>query len=371
LSGDIASVPLNDLSRGIQRDRQALLDALGEVLDSGYVIRGPKHAEFESALAAFIGVEHAIGLASGTDALELAIKASMPTGRTTVLTAANAGGYTSTAARRAGFLVDWADVDPDSLCISAETVAAALTPDVGVVVATHLYGNLTDLTDLVELCHSRGIRVVEDCAQAIGARLGSRAAGSWADVAAISFYPTKNLGALGDGGAVVTDDPDIASSVRQLSQYGWSEKYRVDVSGGVNSRLDEMQAAMLLVRLPMLDELNERRRHIVARYVEATQDADKDLIAVQPAVGERHVAHLAVARSGNRDRVRELLAGVGVKTDVHFPIPDYDQPGFGASGGAPRPVTDLLSTQIFSLPCFPEMTDDEIDFVCLKLSELA
>jgi dTDP-4-amino-4,6-dideoxygalactose transaminase len=192
-----------------------------------------------------------------------------------------------------------------------------------------------------------------------------------ADVAAISFYPTKNLGALGDGGAVVTDDADIAASVRQLSQYGWSEKYHVDVSGGVNSRLDEMQAAMLLVRLPMLDALNERRRHIVARYVEATEAIDRGLIAVQPAVGAHHVAHLAVARSSNRDRVRELLAGAGVKTDVHFPIPDYDQPGFGVSGGVSLPVTDLISAEIFSLPCFPEMTNDEIDFVCLRLSELA
>lgn len=360
------TVPMNDLARGISRDRGILTAAFENVLRSGHVVMGRNHDAFEQQLGEYLGVGHVLGVASGTDALELAIKVVMPSGRSTVVTAANAGGYTTTAAKRAGFRVRYADVDASSLCLSSDSVEAELSPDVGVVVVTHLYGNLTDVAGLVELCHKHGIRVVEDCAQAIGARRADKSAGSFGDIAATSFYPTKNLGAIGDGGAIATNSDELAGAVRQLRQYGWSSKYRVAVPAGTNSRLDELQAAFLLGRLPFLDDLNERRRQIVAKYAAA---AGRGPLRVLPAAGEHHVAHLAVALAPQRDEIRRAFTQKGIQTDVHFPVPDHRQPGFKAAHQV-LPVTERVSRELFSLPCFPELTDDEVEYVCAAIGAL-
>lgn len=362
----ISVVPMNDLSRGIALERKELDEVARRVLDSGYVVMGSNHDAFQKELAAYLGARRVLGVASGTDALELAFKAVMPKGKHTVLTAANAGGYSSTAARRAGYSVVYSDIDPDSLCLSTETVTEALTPEVGIVVVTHLYGNFTDIGNLVDYCHERGVRVVEDCAHAIGAFRQGKAAGTIADVAATSFYPTKNLAALGDGGAVITMSTEIAERVATLRQYGWSSKYTVGVAGGVNSRLDEIQAAFLRVRLPLLDKRNERRRYIIARYAAAAAHGP---IKVLPASGTQHVGHLAVAMSEQREIVRSRLLGAGVQTDIHFPIPDHQQTGFAAPSQA-LPHTERVSQVIFSLPCFPELTELEVDTVCAALSSV-
>ena len=360
------AIPMNDLSRGIARDRDGLTTATHAVFDSGHVVMGPQHEAFQSALALYWGVENVLGVASGTDALELAIRAVMPVGRNVVLTAANAGGYTSVAARRAGFRVRYADVDSTSLCLTAATVSEVLTAEVGVVVVTHLYGNLTDIRDLVADCHTRGVRVVEDWAQSIGARNPDGETGISGDIAATSFYPTKNLGAIGDGGAIATDDRDFAHVITQLRQYGWDRKYHVAISGGTNSRLDELQAAYLNVRLPQLDGFGERRREIIARYVSASRNG---VIEVLPAPGKNHVGHLAVARSSRREEIRAQLSSRGVATDIHYPIPDHQQPGFHAEPVS-LPVTERTAQEIFSLPCFPELTDAEIDTVCSSIEAL-
>jgi len=357
---------MNDLSRGISRDREALNAAFERVLDTGHVVMGPQHSAFQDALASYLGIEFVLGVASGTDALEISIKAVMPAGRHTVVTAANAGGYTSVAARRAGFQLRYADVDSESLCLSLDTLMPSLTDDVGVVVVTHLYGNLTDISDLVEYCHARGIRVVEDCAQAIGATLNGKAAGSFGDIAATSFYPTKNLGAIGDGGAIFTANDEVAARVAQLRQYGWSAKYHVSIPGGTNSRLDELQAAFLLARLPLLDGFNARRRDIIQRYLAASEYGP---LRILPATGAHHVGHLAVALTLDRDDVRAALAARGVQTDIHFPVPDYAQPGFESELES-LPTTDRVSAEIFSLPCFPELTDHEVQQVCDAIESL-
>lgn len=361
-----ALVPMNDLSRGIVRERAALDDAARSVLDSGYVVMGPNHKAFEDELAVYLGARRVLGVASGTDALEVAFKAAMPAGKHTVLTAANAGGYSSTAARRAGYSVTYADVDPNSMCVSVETVAEVLHPDVGLVVVTHLYGNFTDTREIVEYCHERGVLVVEDCAQAIGAFREEGAAGTVGDVAATSFYPTKNLGALGDGGAVITMSAEIAERVTLLRQYGWSSKYNVAIDGGVNSRLDEIQAAFLRVRLPLLDGRNERRREVIARYVKAAEGGP---VNVLPALGSHHAGHLAVATTEDRDDVRAQLLRAGVQTDIHFPVPDHLQVGFDAASQR-LANTERLSQAIFTLPCFPELTEDEVDKVCTALASI-
>ena len=368
---DKTAVPFNDLQRGMARDRAALLDATAAVIDSGYAVLGGQHRAFEEELAAYLGATDAIGVASGTDALELAIKAVMPVGRSVVLTAANAGGYTSTATVRAGFTPRFVDVDPATLCASAETIRAALTADVGVVVVTHLYGHLGEMGPIRAVCDEHGVSLVEDCAQAIGATRPDGRASTFGDAATFSFYPTKNLGAIGDGGAVVTGSATIAERLRQLRQYGWQGKYNAALAGGTNSRLDELQAAFLRVRLPMVDDFNQRRRDIMALYRDAASALDPALLTVLPADQPHHAAHLAIARSARRDEVRAQLATQGIATDIHFPLPDYAQPAFKRfAPDEPLPVTAEACEQILSLPLFPELRDEEAETVAAAIRRL-
>lgn len=364
-------VPLNDLSRGLTRDRAAMLDATAAVIDSGYAVLGSQHMAFEQELAAYLGAMDAVGVASGTDALELAIKAVMPDGRAVVLTAANAGAYTSTATVRAGFTPRYADVDAETLCLSAETIRAALTDDVGVVVVTHLYGYLGDMAAIRALCDERGVALVEDCAQAIGATRPEGRAATFGDAATFSFYPTKNLGAVGDGGAVIPGSEGTAARLRQLRQYGWDGKYNAVLPGGTNSRLDELQAAFLRVRLPLVDGFNQRRREIISAYRHAAAHIDPALLSVLPADTADHAGHLAIGRSARRDDVRAQLTAQGIATDVHFPLPDYEQPAFARfAPEVPLTVTESACREILSLPLFPELRDDEVERVVAAIRGL-
>ena len=335
------------------------------MLDSGRYVHGPEHAAFEEELASFLGVAHCAGVASGTDAIGLALAAVGCGPGDEVLTAANAGGYTTAAARRLGCEVRYAEVDSTTLGLSAATVEEALTEATRAVVATHLYGLMCDVEGIVELCRDKGVGVVEDCAQAAGARRGGQRAGAFGDVAAFSFYPTKNLAAIGDGGAVVTDDAAVDERVRALRQYGWSEKYRADVAGGWNSRLDELQAAVLRVGLIRLDARNERRREIVSRYAEALPSSAGRFVRSD---GEDFVAHLAVIVAEERDRVRAALEGAGIGTDVHYPVADYDQAAWRAD--VSLPVTDHAVEHVLTVPCYPELTDDEVERVAEVLGGL-
>lgn len=364
-------VPFNDLLRGMTRDRTAVLEATSAVLDSGYSILGRQHSAFEQELAAYLGASDAIGVATGTDALELAIKSVMPAGRSVVLTAANAGAYTSTATVRAGFAPRYADVDPDTLCLSAATIRNAINVDTGVVVVTHLYGYLGEMAEIRALCDDRGISLVEDCAQAIGASRPDGFASTFGHAGTFSFYPTKNLGAIGDGGAVVTGSAEVAERVRQLRQYGWQGKYNAVLSGGTNSRLDELQAAFLRIRLPFVDGFNNRRREIIARYRDAAAELDPALLSILPADGPEHAAHLAIGRSERRDDVRAQLTAAGIATDIHFPTPDYVQPAFAQfAPQTPLPATTDACAQILSLPLFPELNDAEVEVVARAIRGL-
>jgi dTDP-4-amino-4,6-dideoxygalactose transaminase len=362
------TVPLNDLKRGYDGLAEELQAAAARVLSSGWYVQGPEHKAFEKEFAEYVGAAHCVGVANGTDALEIALKALDPAPGSVVVTAANAGMYSSTAIRRAGLRPRYADVAPDTLLLTAEDVESVLDDDVSVVVVTHLYGRLADVDGIRTVLRDRGIALLEDCAQAAGAGAPGNRAGSLGDVAAFSFYPTKNLGAFGDGGAVTTSREDVADRARRLRMYGWTAKYEVGEDGGRNSRLDEMQAALLRVQLSHLDEWNETRRSIIARYAAA---ADGTRVRVLPAEGAGHVAHLAVVVADDRDAVREALTAAGIQTDVHYPIPDHQQKPFVAEhADTSLPVTEERSGQIFSLPCFPELGSDEIDRVCAALREL-
>ena len=353
-------VPMNDLSRSVTLHRDELLRQVSDVLDSGWFLTGPQTTAFADELAAYLGVPHVVPVGNGTDALEIALRALMPEGRSTVMCAANAGGYGSVAARRAGFDVTYADVDAETHCLDPDDVSSRLSDEVGVVIVTHLYGRAAEVSSIVEAAHAVGAMVLEDCAQALGALTPGGRVGSLADASTFSFYPTKNLGALGDGGAVATSSDEVAFAVRQLHQYGWDTKYRIASDGGRNSRMDEIQAAVLRQRLPLLDGWNEARRAVITSYVAAAPDG----VRVLPADGPGHTGHLAVVEVDDRDALKAHMEAAGVRTDVHYPIPDHLQPAYADEAPtADLPVTEALRRRVLSLPVFPELRDDEISRV--------
>jgi dTDP-4-amino-4,6-dideoxygalactose transaminase len=362
-------LPVADPQRALVAGSIEVTQAFHRVIASGRYVHGEEHAAFENELAQYVGVRHCIGVACGTDALELALHAVGCQPGDEVLTAANCGAYASVAARNAGLRPRYADVDPETLCLSPSTIQAALGPGVRAAVVTHLYGRIADIDSIVTVCHERGIAVVEDCAQAIGARWKGRRAGSFGDAAAFSFYPTKNLAAVGDGGAVTTDVPKVADTVRRLRQYGWGEKYSITMPGGRNSRLDELQAAILRARLHHLDEHNDRRRRIVGQYAAALTPSAGRFVA---SPGADFVGHLAVLlAASDRAELRASLAEAGIGTDIHYPIADHRQPAWQDEYSQVRlPVTEDVVGRVLTVPCFPELTDDEVSWICEVLRAL-
>jgi dTDP-4-amino-4,6-dideoxygalactose transaminase len=361
------TVPLNETAREYRFLQPELEAAALAVLRGGHYVHGAEHAAFERELAAFLGSGHVVGVGNGTDALELALRAVGTTAGREVVTAGNAGGYAAAAARAIGADVVVADVDPVSLLLDPASAAAACTERTAAVVVTHLYGRAADVAALRAALPAR-VAVVEDCAQAIGARTPAGRCGTLGDVATFSFYPTKNLGALGDGGAVVCRTAELAATVRSLRQYGWSDRYTVGRPGGRNSRLDELQAALLRVKLPHVPAWNARRREIVAAYAAAA--AGTELVLPQPAPGD--VGHLAVGRHHDRDALAERLGALGIATAVHYPVADHRQPALetrlAPTGAA---VAEASCAEVISLPCFAFLTDAEVDRVCAAIRRAA
>lgn len=361
-------IPLNDLTRSVAEDRQRLVDAVVGVVDSGWYVQGREQAAFERTLADTVGVDHAVAVGNGTDALELALIGVGCAPGDEIVTVANAGMYATTAALNAGLRVRYADVDPDTLCLSRATLEAALTSRTKAVVATHLYGQLADIEEIGAVCDQAGVSLVEDCAQAAGATRSGRFAGAFGDAAAFSFYPTKNIGALGDAGAVVTRHARVAGLVRSLGQYGWEQKYEVVRSRGRNSRMDEIQAAVLRVRLPRLAAWNSRRREIVGRFAVSLPANAGRFVA---STGPDFVGHLAVFLAADRSSARESLEQDGISTGIHYPIPDHRQPVWlGALDNVTLPVTEDAARRIVTVPCFPELEASEVERICEGLRAL-
>lgn len=334
----------NDIRRQNHALQTEIQAAISRVLERGWYILGPEVRGFEEEFARYCGVAECVTTGNGTDALELALRAIGVGPGDRVATVANAGMYAATAILRNEAIPVFVDVDPDSMLMTAEGLRSA--DDVKAAIVTHLYGRVADMARLSEC----GIPLIEDCAQAHGAPN----LGLFRSLACFSFYPTKNLGALGDGGAVITNDAWLANRLRSLRQYGWTTKYHAEVAGGRNSRMDELQAAILRVKLPYLDGWNLRRREIADRY-------DKAFRQTTPP----GVAHLYVLRTPRRDELRARLADVGVATEIHYPVPDHKQPAISAatSTNARLPVTERLCGEIVTLSLFPEMTPDEVETV--------
>ena len=370
-----SQVPQASPGRDYQRNRTDIDTAVRRVLDSGWYILGPEVAAFEVEFASYLGSREAVGVGSGTDAVELALRGLGIGPGHAVYTVSNTAVATVAAIERSGatpILVDVDDatstMDPGSL---ARAIAAG-SPQSGArptaVVIVHLYGQPADMDAILPIARASGLRVVEDCAQAHGARLNGRMVGTIGDAAAFSFYPTKNRAALGDGGCVATDDVATATRIRELRQYGWRQRY-VSAVPGLNSRLDEVQAAVLRARLPKLETDNDRRREIAATYDAGLQGSAVTLPVAR--TGVRHVYHQYVIRSRGRDRLVSWLRDRGIGTAIQYPVPIHLQPGY--AGRLPRvvdlPVTERLAGEIVSLPIFASLTDDEVERVITALLE--
>lgn len=338
-----------------------LATAVQQVLDSHWYVLGQQVEGFESEFARYIGTDHCVSVANGTDALELALRAVGVTHGDKVVTVANAGFYGSTAIHAIGAVPVYADVDEFTLTLSPSALEQALGSRPAAVIATHLYGHMADMPVLSALCEHAGVPLIEDCAQAHGAQLAGRKAGSWGQLGCFSFYPTKNLGALGDGGAITTADGGLATGLRTLRQYGWSHKYTVAVPGGRNSRLDEMQASILRAKLPLLDAQNDQRRRIAALYNMAFT---KLPLQCPPSLKNDYVAHLYVVRTLQRDALRVFLKVNGIATDVHYPIADHLQPAYPHVHLVNAlNVTQKACATTVSLPCYPGMSEPDVNRV--------
>lgn len=355
------AVPINDLRRCQSEDRELIVEAVNRVIESGQYILGDEVRAFEREFAGFSGVAHAIAMGNGTDALELALRVlGMGPGKR-VATVANAAFYATTAVNAVGAEAVYVDVDRQSHLMDISLLRSLVEREaVDAIVVTHLYGRLHDMPTLLAIADSRGIPVIEDCAQAHGAQQDGKRAGSFGRLGCFSFYPTKNLGCFGDGGAVVTNDDTLASGLVKLRQYGWEAKYRVGQIGGRNSRLDEIQAAILRIKLRHLDVNNGRRRKIAQTYSARIRN---NRVKCPVIDGEIHVAHLFVIRVAERASLMAHLAGHSIGCDIHYPIPDHFQPAL-RSGPVPHlPVTEELSNHVLTLPCFPGLNDAEIESV--------
>ncbi len=348
-------IPFLDLRR---QPRDAVDAALDRVLDRGAFILADEVAQFEESFAAYCGAGHAVGVASGTDAITIALLAAGLEPGDEVITAPNTCIPTIVGIERAGGVPVLADVDATTYTLDPREVARRLTPRTRAIVPVHLYGQPADLGALVELARESNLLVIEDCAQAHGAAYEGRRVGSIGDAAAFSFYPTKNLGALGDGGALTTSNDEIAERARLLRNYGEQGRFN-HVLRGLNSRLDELQAAVLRARLPLLDDANSRRRELASAYTAMLRGSP----VLPPAErAERlHAYHLYVVQSEARDELRATLADHGVGTAIHYPVPVHRQPAYldlDVPGGFP--VAEALCPRILSLPLSAEHTDAEI-----------
>ncbi len=363
-----AAVPFGDFRAHIAPLRRELDAAIARVLDSGSFILGPENEAFERELAAALGAREAVAVANGTEAIQLGLEAAGIRPGDDVVTSAMSAGFTALAIERAGARPVFADVDAATLNVTAETLERALTPRTRGLVPVHLYGHPAEMDAILDLARRRGLLVLEDACQAHGAQWKGRTLATLSGLGALSFYPTKNLGAFGDGGALLVEDPALAARLRQLRNGGQSDRYR-HVLSGLNSRLDEVQAAILRVKLRSLAAWNDRRRAIATLYDRELSELPLDRPVERS--GARAVYHLYVVRHPERDRLMAGLRERGVATLIHYPIPLHLQPAFERHGGKPGdlPVVEKSAREILSLPLYPEMSDEQVRCVARALRE--
>ena len=366
-------IPQTDPRAGYLERREQIDAAIARVLAGGQYILGREVEAFEAEFAVWLGLAHAVGAGSGTDALELALRACAIGAGDLVFTVSHTAVATVAAIERAGAVPVLVDTAPDGFTMDPAALEAALrAPPPGrpaAALPVHLYGEPADLDPIMALSRQHGLRVIEDCAQSHGALYCGRPAGTFGDIACFSFYPTKNLGALGDAGMTATDDPDLATALREIREYGWRDRY-ISARIGINTRLDPLQAAILAARLPHLAGDNARRQAIAARYDCGL--ADLGLALPARHADRSHVFHQYVVRTpdGERDRLREHLRQAQIGIGIHYPAPVHLQPAYrGRLGEFPAglPETTRLMPQILSLPIYPQLGDAAVDRVIAEI----
>jgi dTDP-4-amino-4,6-dideoxygalactose transaminase len=350
--------------------REEIDTAIARVLESGRYILGNEVAAFEAEFARYLGVREGIGVASGTDALMLALRVCGVGPGDTVITVSHTAVATVAAIELVGAKPILIDVDSQTYTMDPNRLEDLLThPGVHrsvarprAVIPVHLYGHPADMEAIIEVAERSGLIVIEDCAQAHGAAIRARKTGAWGNVAAFSFYPTKNLGGLGDGGALVTDSPHLAARARSMREYGWRERYASEVPG-MNTRLDELQATVLRVKLRHLDADNARRQHLARTYDALL--AGTDLLSPRTRPDCVHVYHQYVVCSIQRDALRAELRRRGIASAIHYPVPVHNQPAYAGRVPTARSldVTEKIAREVLSLPMYPELSDDDLGTV--------
>lgn len=360
-------VPFVDLASWAKPSREEYLAAFAKVLDTGAFVGGPQVAEFEGAFAEFCGAKHAVAVNNGTDALLLALRALGVRPGDEVITAANSFFATAEAISHAGAVPVLADVDDATLLLDLESAAQRVSAKTKAIIPVHLFGQLADMPRVRDFATQHGLRVLEDSSQAHGATRGADRAGSSGDAATFSFYPTKNLGAIGEGGAVTTNDPELADRVRRLRDHGQAGRHdHVDIA--YNARLDSVQCACLSISLRRLAAANDARRSLARRYRARLGDAVR---FVTEAEGSAPVYHLMIVRvdPAKRDAIRDTLGKAGVATAIHYPTPIHLQRAYAHLGQGPGscPVAERSVLEMISLPMFPDLTVEAVDYVCDQL----
>lgn len=351
-----------------QRENE-LTNAFKEVLDSGWYIQGAQLKLFEKEYAAYCGVKHCIGVANGLDALILILRAYKQIGRLAdgdeVIVPANTYIASILAISENGLTPVLVEPDINTFNLNPSLVRAQITAKTKAILTVHLYGQLSDVESLEEIAEEHGLLLIEDAAQSQGASMKGRIAGSFGHAAGHSFYPGKNLGALGDAGAVTTNDDELAGTIRAIGNYGSDKKYYNEYKG-VNSRLDELQAAFLRVKLKYLDADNNNRRQIAKRYINDIKNQMLKLPHV--AIEEAHVWHLFVIRCENRQHLQEYLIQEGVQTVIHYPLPPHKQQAYAEFNNLSFPISELIHNEVISIPISPVMSGDEINKVIQVLN---
>lgn len=359
-------IPMNDTSRIGKKILSGALEDFSQIIASGRWLLGEYGDRFAHIFSSYIGTDYCIPLANGTDALELALKSVSDGDKSEIITVANAGGYTTTACYLSGLTPVYIDINEVDMLMNANDLHAVLNENTLAVVITHLYGRAVDVLKVRNCLDSLGyqnVAIIEDCAQAHGAMINGKKVGAIGDLATFSFYPTKNLGAVGDAGAITTNNVELFDKVKALAQYGWSSKYNINLKFGKNSRMDEIQAAILCILLPELDNWNNRRRDIYNQYMLSNEN-----LGFYSQLDESNVVHLAVIRTKNRDAFIKYMNAQNVMVDIHYPVLDQDQAAWKSKRETNLDISRSITNEIVSLPCFPTMSDEEVTHICSALN---
>ncbi len=345
-------------------------EAISRVLNKDRYILGEEVQSFEKEFANFIGVKYAIGVGSGTEAIHIALKACNIGPGEEVITVSHTAVATVAAIELSGASPVFVDIEHDFFTMDPQKVEKLISGKTKAIIPVHIYGQPVNLYPILQIAKKNHLYVIEDCAQAHGAIYNGKRVGSIGDISCFSFYPTKNLGAIGDGGAIVTNNPDLAEKCRQLREYGWVDRYNSHISGW-NSRLDEIQAAILRIKLKYLEADNQSRIQIALAYCNALQNTE----FITPQIRENcnHVFHLFVIRSKNRDELISYLKANGIVALIHYPIPIHSQRAYlnKYRGSNDLTVTEYASNEILSLPIYPELAEREVNFILHRINEFS